>query len=899
MQLVTLNKFIKRILYKCDKKYLLKHTKFFDEQYYSHTYNVPLKNVYKHYLNEGEKLGYNASIYFNSNLYRKINNDIPNDMNALLHYVVYGQYEGRKLNNSISTNVSSSSNEDFYIDKNNISLETMITLLEFKKASVFNKPSEFEKNGKYCLIFSHELNLTGAPIAIFNLILTLKEKGYTPIVISPNYGKLINNLKNENVTTIVYNEVIESNLLDPFYQLFEFIILNTLTFAKMCAKLNGTKNKVIWWIHESKVSYEALENQIVDLPKKLCDNIKIYTVGDYAKKQLLTFRPNYKTENLMYYLPDSTAKATENVLGFEKDNCISFGIVGTIEPRKGYEILLKSFEFINKKFVDKIQFIIVGKQFDAAITKKIDSYNGKVKLIHINQIEKDNMPSFYEKIDCLICPSTDDPMPIVITEAWKYKKPVITSECTGSASLIEKNGGGIVYKNNDPINLANAINDYLSGKYDTDKMLSDGYGIYDKYFSHKGFAQNLDKILVDLNKNNKILTDDLISVVIPTYNGGNDIKNLLKSLKAQEDVNLEIIIIDSGSKDGTIEFLEKEDVVLIKISQKEFSHSYARNLGAEKAKGKYLLVMTQDACPSNNHFVLDFIQPILKKEAVACVCKQTPREDADMYAKYIIYGHNTYIGLNSKDLITEYINDNPNILRTMGQLDDVSCIIDREIFLKYKYRGIYAEDLDLGTRLIKDGYNLARLASVNVIHSHTRSAYYFFTRAYVDTLFFSYNLKKDIQIINKCLTLYLIVEEIRNKVASVFDESFDWNSLEYNLMNMINDICKDFNVKNVKESLYNSKFSDNEFKKLIISLYEYQGSYKTDFDFVNSFIDNGIRQFIIYCRDNEKFENISSDCYILFIEKVFANMCGVELTYFLKNLPKEGELYNAIKKINI
>jgi hypothetical protein len=55
--------------------------------------------------------------------------------------------------------------------------------------------------------------------------------------------------------------------------------------------------------------------------------------------------------------------------------------------------------------------------------------------------------------------------------------------------------------------------------------------------------------------------------------------------------------------------------------------------------------------------------------------------------------------------------------------------------MKYKYRCDYAEDLDLGIRLIKDGYKLAFLSSIRIIHSHNRPPYYFLRRGYVDALF--------------------------------------------------------------------------------------------------------------------------------------------------------------------
>ncbi len=55
--------------------------------------------------------------------------------------------------------------------------------------------------------------------------------------------------------------------------------------------------------------------------------------------------------------------------------------------------------------------------------------------------------------------------------------------------------------------------------------------------------------------------------------------------------------------------------------------------------------------------------------------------------------------------------------------------------MKYKYRFNYAEDLDLGIRLIKDGNQIAFLGSTRIIHSHNIPASYFLKKGYVDNLF--------------------------------------------------------------------------------------------------------------------------------------------------------------------
>ncbi len=76
--------------------------------------------------------------------------------------------------------------------------------------------------------------------------------------------------------------------------------------------------------------------------------------------------------------------------------------------------------------------------------------------------------------------------------------------------------------------------------------------------------------------------------------------------------------------------------------------------------------------------------------------------------------------------------------RRTSQIDDVCSCYKHEILSKYKFGDVpYAEDLDLGIKIVKDGYKIAQLYSTGVIHSHTRPASYYLRRGFVETKVFS------------------------------------------------------------------------------------------------------------------------------------------------------------------
>ena len=129
-----------------------------------------------------------------------------------------------------------------------------------------------------------------------------------------------------------------------------------------------------------------------------------------------------------------------------------------------------------------------------------------------------------------------------------------------------------------------------------------------------------------------------VSVVIPSYNGAHELPALLELLHSQTGISdLEIVVVDSGSKDGTAELAEQAGCKVVRIPQEDFSHSYSRMLGAKHASGEYLLFMTQDALPDRADWVLRMLQPCLVSGAAAVSCYETPKPDADLLSHITVW----------------------------------------------------------------------------------------------------------------------------------------------------------------------------------------------------------------------------------------------------------------------
>ena len=116
----------------------------------------------------------------------------------------------------------------------------------------------------------------------------------------------------------------------------------------------------------------------------------------------------------------------------------------------------------------------------------------------------------------------------------------------------------------------------------------------------------------------KSIIPQRVSVIIPSYNEERDIEKCLISLQQQTYPDLEIIVIDDGSVDATLENIKKFSVKL--LNQSHQGPAIARNLGASKAKGEILVFVDADMT-FDKDFIKNLIKPILDKKTIGTFSK--------------------------------------------------------------------------------------------------------------------------------------------------------------------------------------------------------------------------------------------------------------------------------------
>ncbi len=210
-----------------------------------------------------------------------------------------------------------------------------------------------------------------------------------------------------------------------------------------------------------------------------------------------------------------------------------------------------------------------------------------------------------------------------------------------------------------------------------------------------------------------------ISVIIPTLNGAQWLDSLLTMLERQTLPPAELLIIDSGSSDSTLDIARGHSARIIEIDRDSFDHGGTRSMAAGMAGGDLLLFMTQDAVPSNTRAVEHLIQPLLADQKVAAAYgRQLPARDAGPFG-----AHLRAFNYPSTSEIHCWEDRHRLGFRTIF-LSNSFAVYKHDVLAAHGYfprRLLFGEDTLTAARLIKNGYCVAYVSDACVYHSHNYS----------------------------------------------------------------------------------------------------------------------------------------------------------------------------------
>ena len=226
------------------------------------------------------------------------------------------------------------------------------------------------------------------------------------------------------------------------------------------------------------------------------------------------------------------------------------------------------------------------------------------------------------------------------------------------------------------------------------------------------------------------------TIVIPTKNGGELFGQVLDRIYGQvTQYTYEVICVDSGSTDNTLQIIQEHPAKLIQIPAEEYGHGKTRNLGASYGNGEFICFLTQDALPVHESWLENMLNAMkLDPQIAGGFGRHLPYSQCNFIDERDING--LFAGFGQTNTI--FYNEDPNRYETdpgyrsvLAFFSDNNSCLRRSIWEQYPYPDVeFAEDQIWMRQMIEKGYKKVYCPDATVYHSHNYDPATYFMRYY-------------------------------------------------------------------------------------------------------------------------------------------------------------------------
>lgn len=231
-----------------------------------------------------------------------------------------------------------------------------------------------------------------------------------------------------------------------------------------------------------------------------------------------------------------------------------------------------------------------------------------------------------------------------------------------------------------------------------------------------------------------------VAVVIPVKNGFPEIKDCIEGILKQTIKVKEILVIDSGSTDGTIEYLKTvRSVRLIEIDPASFNHGSTRNLGWQNSEADFLLYTVQDARAADEYWIEELLKGFID-ESVAAVCGQqiVPWDKDKNPVEWFRPVSEAQLIRYQFKTVKDFEQLKPSEQKAACSWDDVTAMYRMRVLQEVKFSStVFGEDMVWAKHALQRGYALVYNYKARVYHYHQENESFTFKRTFT-TMYFQY-----------------------------------------------------------------------------------------------------------------------------------------------------------------
>lgn len=350
---------------------------------------------------------------------------------------------------------------------------------------------------KAYILFSHNANGEGgASVVLFDYAHYLQKHGNLVIILTDRGGNLIKSARLSGIYCYEMGFLYKRYISKISKISIKGFLVCTLGCMKYVERLNNLKNKnVIWWIHEED---NLLIRYAPKISHTLRTNVSIMCGSNRIKETLKRLRPDLKMGVMYYGCYDQVNKYKSALQSQNIDNQNEYQfiitVIGRLDKRKNQMQVISALKMLPAEVQSKIRLDLLTGSWDHDYRLKIENEIAATDLkVNIyGPVPGEKLYLTYVNSNLIICPSVNDPLPVVITSAMMYGVEYVVSSETGQASLITNGVNGWVYDVHKTKDLSEIIEGYVNNSIP--KVGAEARNLFLHNFSFDNLNRSVNKI---------------------------------------------------------------------------------------------------------------------------------------------------------------------------------------------------------------------------------------------------------------------------------------------------------------------------------------------------------------------------------------------------------------------
>lgn len=455
------------------------------------------------------------------------------------------------------------------------------------------------------LITMDDINYKGgAHFATFRIANFLSENNsvviYSPVVVHYN-------------TTLELNKSITITN-EKSYMGYDVVIVpfENSIFREEVSRLDNCMK--IQWIHIEYEKWHGVSGIDKNKEKEIFSRFdKVVFVSMHNLKSFVKFFPELEKKCFVIYnfldedniRMKSVLKIDDEIMKKTLPEELNIVLVGRLEPQKEYHRMIDVVKVLNDENL-KINWYVLGQGYE------YDGLKQRCKKYRINNVHflgyRQNPYPFVTQADVFALLSGYEGLALVIAESLVCGTPVLSTESGGVREVLSEKEGWII--DNEFHAIVDAIREIYQDRSILDKKRQ---AIKEYHYDNKRIEKDIRILLQDdnlgenrnimnfeneKNKEQKLIKNPEISIIVPVYNMELYLAECLDSLVNQTFRDLEIIVVNDGSTDHSLEimndYIYRYPDKIRGFTIENSGLGEARNYGIKRACGRFLGFVDSD-----------------------------------------------------------------------------------------------------------------------------------------------------------------------------------------------------------------------------------------------------------------------------------------------------------------